>query len=97
MDSRLIGGKGLLVTPVRTHAWCMGQTDLPLFPTIPLSPSMPWTLWSLKTSSFLFISVCFALVLDHLQVQIDTRCQSSFQNTPSHTDFKRIDWAMFKA
>jgi hypothetical protein len=43
------------------------------------------------------LTVCFALTSDHLPVLIDTTRRSSFQNQLDRPDFKRVDWAAFKA
>ena len=43
----------------------------------------------------MYLTSCSALSSDNLPVLIDTACRSFFQLQPSHTVFKRTDWAKF--
>jgi len=47
-------------------------------------------------SSSVYLPSCFALILDHLPVLIDTTCRSSFHHTPDRPDFRRTNWAKFQ-
>jgi endonuclease/exonuclease/phosphatase family metal-dependent hydrolase len=68
--------------------------------TIPYNPSAtPDVLDIVLTKNLVTpvnLTVCSALSSDHLPVQIDTMCRSSFLTLPDRPDFKRTDWTRFQ-
>ena len=52
---------------------------------------------TIKLSTLVYLTACWAFSLDHLPVLTDTRCKSSFLNLPDRPIFRRTDLSEFQA
>jgi hypothetical protein len=72
-----------------------------VWPPTPYNPSATSDVLDIAVTKNLptpvHLTACSPLSSDHLPIQIDTTCRSSFLNTPERPDFKRIDWSKFQA